>query len=93
MARFFTEYLVISEDQKIQCRKCEHVFCNLDENYKEFALNAEVVPSTIGPLRPDDGEWCLYREFYCPGCATLLDVDVVVPGDPISHDIRLKVVT
>jgi len=90
MARFFTEYLVINDDRKIQCRKCEHVFCDVDANYKEFALNAEVIPSEIGPLRPDDGKWCLYREFYCPGCATLLDVDIVVPGDPIGHDIRLK---
>ena len=90
MGKFFTEYLVINDDGKVHCRKCGHVFCDVNENYKEFALNAEVIPSEIGPLRPDDGKWCLYREFYCPGCAVLLDVDIVVPGDPISHDIRLN---
>ena len=90
MERFFTEYLVINEDNKIQCRKCGSLFGDIDENYKKFALSAEIIPSKIGPLRPDDGKMCLYREFYCPGCATLIDVDIIVPGDPISHDIRLK---
>ncbi|MDO8785635.1 MAG: hydantoinase B/oxoprolinase family protein, partial [Syntrophales bacterium] len=81
--KFFTEYLIIDEDGKICCRKCNHFFCDHKENYKEYALRAEVTPSTIGPMRPDDTEWCAYREFYCPGCAVLLDVDVVAQGDPV----------
>ena len=92
MAKFFTEYLVINDEKKVECRKCGHIYCNPEENYKEFALQAEVLPSEVSPVSPRDGEWwCLYREFYCPDCAVLLDVDVVAPGDPIIHDIRLKV--
>jgi acetone carboxylase gamma subunit len=26
------------------------------------------------------------REFFCPGCKTLLEVDAAPPGYPISHD-------
>ena len=89
MAKFFTEYLVINEENKIECRKCGHVFCDIQQDYKKHALNAEIIPSEIGPLRPDDDKWCVYREFYCPKCAVLLNVDVVIPGDPIMTECRL----
>ena len=26
------------------------------------------------------------REYFCPGCKTLLEVEAVPPGYPISHD-------
>jgi acetone carboxylase gamma subunit len=91
MKRFYTEYLVINQDNKLECRKCGYVFCSIRENYKEHALFAEILPSTIGPIRPEDENFCMYREFYCPGCATLLDVDPHAPNDPIAWDIKLKV--
>ena len=35
-----------------------------------------------GPQGADPG-WMILREFYCPGCATQLDVECVCPGHPI----------
>ncbi len=91
MGRFYTEYLELDEEARIKCKKCGYTFCKVTENYKEYALRAEVSPTTIDDMRPKDPNFCMYREFYCPGCATLLDVDPHAPGDPILWDIRLKV--
>ena len=90
MASFYTEYLELNEQRKIICKKCGYVFCRVDENYKEYALSAEISPTTISEMRPEDPEFCIYREFYCPECATLLDVDPCPSGDPILWDIELK---
>jgi acetone carboxylase gamma subunit len=44
------------------------------------------------PLTPDP-EWCEIREFICPGCGTLLDVDVVPPGYPIIKEFEPDIET
>ena len=31
------------------------------------------------------------REFFCPECATLLDVEIAQRGEPILWDVRLAV--
>ncbi len=36
----------------------------------------------VGPQGADP-DWMIMREFYCPDCAALLDVECVVPGHPI----------
>jgi len=38
-----------------------------------------------------DPEWCRILEFVCPGCATLLEVEYLPPGHPITHDIELDI--
>jgi len=35
-----------------------------------------------------DPEWIVLREFYCPGCYTVLEVEAVPPGYPIVHDFQ-----
>ncbi|MDY6861438.1 MAG: acetone carboxylase subunit gamma, partial [Thermodesulfobacteriota bacterium] len=82
--------LFITEDIKVKCKKCGYIFCDATENYKEYALKAEIDPSSIGSARSEDREFCVYREFYCPGCGVMLDVDSCPPTDPILWDTRLK---
>ena len=36
--------------------------------------------------RKCDPEWMELREFYCPGCATQLEVEAVTPGYPLIFD-------
>lgn len=91
MARFLSEYLEITDDKKVVCKKCGHLFCDAGENYKLYALKAQIDPCTISTMRSSDRDFCIYREFYCPGCATMLDVDSCPPDDPILWDTRLKV--
>ena len=35
-----------------------------------------------------DPEWMELREFYCPGCQTLLEIDPVPPGYPLVEDFK-----
>ena len=36
-------------------------------------------------------EWCRILEFICPGCATLIEVEYLPPGHPVTHDIELDI--
>lgn len=64
---------------------CGHDFGDYRRNWKESALVYERDPRDgevyRGP-RAADPEWNVLREFYCPGCATQLDVEVVPRGYP-----------
>lgn len=42
-------------------------------------------PFFPGP-RAADPDWMVLREFYCPGCATRLDVEPVPVGYPFIHN-------
>ena len=37
------------------------------------------------------GDRFVCREFFCPGCVTLLDVEIAQRGEPILWDTRLDV--
>ena len=93
MQKYFTEYLGINSSNEIQCKKCGYLYCDVNENYKEYALMKEVIPSALGPLRPGKKErdWCIYREFCCPGCATLVQVDSLPANEPILDNGRPKI--
>ncbi len=64
---------------------CGHEFGDYRVNWKEAALVYERDPGdgTVyrGP-RAADPAWHVLREFYCPGCASQLDVEMVPKGYP-----------
>lgn len=74
----------------IVCR-CGHVLGSADRNFKELALEARYPIQHLGPqVDPNHLSSSLeVREFYCPGCAVLLDVEVSHRDDPVLHDIEL----
>ena len=85
-------YLVVNENKKIECRKCGWEICDASENYKKYIPRAEVWPEEIPGERPlKDEALALYYEYYCPGCFTLLDVEVAEKGSPPLWDIQIKV--
>lgn len=94
------EYLEVVEiDQRkiVRCIKCRYLFCDADENYKEYALLRERALTDINLRSPKSEQTILllYQEYICPGCGTLLDVDNVCPElDPVDErilwDIQLK---
>ena len=84
------EYLEIDENKKIRCLKCGHIFCNADENYKEYALKAEVPGPELGEHFFQDPAFTVYHEYYCPGCVTMLEAEALPPGHPTLWDIRIK---
>lgn len=63
---------------------CGQEFGDCRRNWKEAALVRERdQPGDVyrGP-RMADPDWTILREFYCPGCASQLDVEVVPRGYP-----------
>jgi N-methylhydantoinase B len=77
----------------IGCSRCGHLFCSAEENYKLYALHRVVHLKEIMPPLPT-GEPYIgeYHEYFCPGCATQLQVDMYSPtlgGEPILWDTRI----
>ena len=92
-----TEYLEIDlEREAWHCRVCGRDLGSARGNYKEGCLLADRDPREIH--RPvvegeygfaPDPEWCRVVEFYCPGCATMIEVEYLPPGHPITFDVEL----
>ena len=65
----------------VRCRRCAHVFCGGEENYKSAAIEITMDLEKLAGERVPSGE--PYRGvllgYVCPGCATLLQVDVFCP--------------
>lgn len=85
-------YIVQKEngDRIVKC-DCGHEFCDYKENWKLqariFVRNTEEKMNEIYPkLMSPDTEWQVIREYYCPGCASQLDVEAVPPWYPILLD-------
>lgn len=74
----------------VRCR-CGELLGPAQGNYKEHSAWAEVPSSTAGP-HTLSGPGFVLREFYCPGCFTLLDVEVIRTGAAITKDVEVGVV-
>jgi N-methylhydantoinase B/oxoprolinase/acetone carboxylase alpha subunit len=90
-----TPYVKIVEDENRRkvsvCSVCGFAYCEAQENYKLYTLIYERDPMEIyGPVDAYPHDWCVYREFYCPGCGTQISVEAIVPGIPIMQDVILK---
>ena len=75
-------------DQRVVKCDCGHEFGDYRQNWKLNALiNVRRTPEEFMEIRPigfasPDHEVAEIREFYCPGCATMLAVEVVLHGYP-----------
>jgi acetone carboxylase gamma subunit len=70
---------------------CGHEFCDYRENWKLEALinvrdTREALEEIYPPKMSGDPDWNSLREYFCPGCKTLLEVEAVPPGYPVVHD-------
>lgn len=76
-------YVVQKADERIVKCSCGYEFGDYHHNWKLNALVYDRDPSDgeihVGP-KAADPEWIVLREFYCPGCRTQLEVEVVPPG-------------
>ncbi len=94
-----TEYLEIDLDTELwHCATCDAELGSARGNYKHGCLVWERDPREVH--RPvvegdytfaPDPEWCRILEFICPSCATLIEVEYLPPGHPITHDIELDI--
>jgi acetone carboxylase gamma subunit len=90
----FGERLFIVADgqgnYRVKC-DCGHEFCDYRENWKlEALIHVRETVEALREIYPDkmhgDPAWNVLREYFCPGCRTLLDVEAVPPGYPPVHD-------
>ena len=86
-------YIVQQQKTRRWVTKCDcgHEFGDYRENWK---LNAviyvrdnqdamrEVYPKHMHP----DTSWQVYREYYCPSCGVMHDVEAPTPWYPVIHD-------
>lgn len=92
---YLGEYLELYEhkgDKVIRCRKCGHIFCSATENPKKYAHRNDGPLTKAGPVRGelyDQGRFIL-REYCCPRCGVLFDVEVALKGSPICMDMQLE---
>jgi acetophenone carboxylase len=92
-----TEYLDIDLDRELWCcHVCGHELISARKSYKRGCLVAERDPKEIYPPIYD-AEFCLttaegygvFVEFYCPGCGTMVENELLPEGAPTTHDIEL----
>jgi acetone carboxylase gamma subunit len=90
LARVNPYLSIVSVDGQLyfSCR-CRHLLGRTGKNYKEYCAWAEVSCSSAGPYTTSAADFVL-REFYCPGCFTLLDVEVIRKGAAIEKDLDLE---
>ncbi|MEE8515250.1 MAG: hydantoinase B/oxoprolinase family protein [Alphaproteobacteria bacterium] len=72
-----------------ECRKCHHNFGPATENYKLGSVRIVVDKDELTemPLPAGKKSLALFANYYCPGCATALDVEAHCPaleGDKIE---------
>jgi N-methylhydantoinase B len=77
----------------IRCIRCNHFFCDANDNYKLYALHQVIDLNDLLPrLASGDPYIGEYHIYSCPGCATQLQVDMFTPalgGEPILWDTRI----
>jgi acetone carboxylase gamma subunit len=86
-------YIVQSAQTKQWVTKCEcgHEFGDYGENWKLgaaiYVRDTEEAMSEVYPrLMAPDVNWQVYREYYCPSCGIMHDVEAPTPWYPVIHD-------
>lgn len=95
--RRVTEYLVLDLEARVwRCHRCDREIGPAKHSYKEGCLLYDRDPRTLYQPSPagewtvgPDPAWCRIVEFYCPGCGTLIEAELLPPGHPITYDIEL----
>jgi N-methylhydantoinase B len=93
------EYLVVQRDTsgiaRFACSRCGFDLGAVDANYKEVCVHKDRPITDLGPRFPDPAYFVdaaiLCREYYCPGCATLMQLDITRAEDPVLSDLVLNI--
>jgi acetone carboxylase gamma subunit len=80
-----------ADGQRVVKCDCGHDFGDYRTNWKESALinvrdSDESLLELYPPMTYCDPTWMELREFICPGCLALLEVEAVPPGYPLVFD-------
>ncbi|MEM7540054.1 MAG: hydantoinase B/oxoprolinase family protein [Pseudomonadota bacterium] len=74
------------------CEKCSTVLGESSGNYKDACVREDRAVAASNPLIGDPEKYIddavEFRQFFCPGCGTLIDNEIAVKSDPVLHDLR-----
>lgn len=88
--RQIDHHLAIDDQGRIVCRRCGHDLGPADANFKDGAVMKERSIQDANPLIVDPAtfidEEVVFRQFFCPGCATLLENEVIKRSSPVIWD-------
>lgn len=69
-------------DERYRCRRCDHDLGAATGNFKDGAVMKERPIEDANPLIVDPKTFIddevVFRQYYCPGCATLLENEVIL---------------
>ncbi|MBZ9657563.1 acetone carboxylase subunit gamma [Mesorhizobium sp. ESP-6-4] len=84
-------FICQSGDERVTKCECGHSFGDYRKNWKlKAAIIVRDSEETLREIYPNsdlpDPDWMEIREFICPECGTLHEVEAAAPGYPIVHD-------
>jgi acetone carboxylase gamma subunit len=84
-------YIVQKGEERVTKCACGHEFGDYRKNWKLAAsIYVRWDEESLREIYPTsdlcDPEWMEIREFLCPGCFTLLEVEACPPGYPVLHE-------
>ena len=79
--------LARGEGLQLECA-CGHVFCEVDENWKDYAASHRLEDGELPPGMRVHADLELVQ-FLCPACGRQHAVDVKERGEPPLQDFRL----
>jgi acetone carboxylase gamma subunit len=85
------EIVEILGTRMYRCSECQVVLCPASEDYKEYALKREVRTTKLEPdslAFPTDA--FVLREYFCPKCAVMFEVDMTEVKEKQIFSISLK---
>lgn len=88
-----SDHLFIVQGKKARTTRCEcgHDFGDYRRNWKLKAnINLRNTEKSLREIYPNsdipDPQWMEIREFLCPACGTLHEVEACAPGYPVLHE-------
>lgn len=92
--RQLDHHLAIDDANQIVCKRCAHVLGPAERNFKEGAVVKVRPIQDANPLIVDPSlfidDQVVFRQYFCPGCATLLENEVLLASTPPVWDKQLR---
>ena len=77
------------------CAKCDSDLGPVADNYKDHCLREDNPIQASSPLVGDPHRYIdaepVFRQFFCPGCGSLIENEIAVRTDPVLRDIEVMV--
>ncbi len=84
------EAVLVDGERSLRCTECHYRYGPYDHDHKRSAVMRELPLTAISPHNARCLPEFKLREFYCPGCATTIAVDVQRSDEEILDECRLS---